>query len=119
MAQAQRMLLRKTASMGDEPKAKPKGRAYTGSRKATKSYIVCVEWLDEEVYLATSEDIKGLVLQTDTLDEMEKEMRECIPWLLEGNHNIHVSPKDLSIKRDGKKTGSKVTYTLTHSIPVQ
>ena len=74
-----------------------------------------VEFLKEGVYLATSEDIDGLVLETDTLEEMEEEMRENIPWLLEGNHSIRVAKKDLSICHKGKKTGSKVTYTVSHS----
>ena len=83
-------------------------------KAATKSYAITVELQNEGVYLASSEDIKGLVLQTDTLDEMEAEFRECVPWLLEGNHDVHVSPEDLRIQRNGKCSASKVTYTISH-----
>lgn len=40
-----------------------------------------VEYLPERVYLATSEDIQGLVAQTDTLDELIKLVPELVEML--------------------------------------
>lgn len=39
---------------------------------------------DEEanVYIATSPDLKGLVVEAETLDELEKEVRDLVPELL-------------------------------------
>ena len=93
-----------------------RGAATKSTSKATKTYTVTVELLAEEVYLATSEDIDGLALETDTLEEMVEEMRENIPWLLEGNHGTRVAKKDLSIGCKGKTTGRKVTYTVSHPV---
>ena len=107
-------LLDADAALRNKRQTIRKGTADT-KRNAAKSYTVTVEKLEGDVYLASSEDIKGLVLQTDTLDEMVEEMRECVPWLLEGNHGIHVSPKDISIHRNGKSTASRTTYTLSHA----
>ena len=97
-------------------RASRSGVAKKSTRKATKTYTVVVELLDEEVYLATSDDIDGLVLETDTLEEMIEEMRENIPWLLKGNHSTRVAKRDLSIDQKGKSTGRKVTYTVSHPV---
>ena len=93
-----------------------RGVTKKSARRATKTCTVTVEWLDEEVYLATSDDIDGLVLETGTLEEMVDEMRENIPWLLKGNHGTRVAKRDLSIDQKGKTTGRKVTYTVSHPV---
>lgn len=40
-----------------------------------------IEYLPERVYLATSEDVQGLVAQTDTLDEMIELVPELVDML--------------------------------------
>ena len=95
-------------------RATKRGTVTKSAVKATKTYIVNVELLDGEVYLATSEDIDGLILETDTLEEMEKEMLENIPWLLEGNHKIRVAKRNLTIAPKGKTTKRKATYIVSH-----
>ena len=37
---------------------------------------------DANVYVATSPDLKGLVVEAETLDELEKEVWELVPELL-------------------------------------
>ncbi|MFZ2449463.1 MAG: DUF1902 domain-containing protein [Methylovulum miyakonense] len=37
---------------------------------------------EANVYVATSPDLKGLVVEAETLDELEKEVRDLVPELL-------------------------------------
>ena len=37
---------------------------------------------EANVYIATSSDLKGLVVEANTLDELEKEVLELVPELL-------------------------------------
>jgi len=37
---------------------------------------------EANVYVATSRDLKGLVVEAETLDELEKEVRDLVPELL-------------------------------------
>ncbi len=39
-------------------------------------------------YCVRDSEIKGLVLEVDTLEELEKELHLVVPYLLEKNHNI-------------------------------
>ena len=41
---------------------------------------------EADVYVATSSDLKGLVVEAQTLDELEKEVFELVPQLLALNH---------------------------------
>jgi predicted RNase H-like HicB family nuclease len=46
---------------------------------------------EANVYIATSSDLKGLVVEAETLDELEKEVFELVPELLAlNNSNVHV-----------------------------
>lgn len=47
----------------------------------TRVLNIDVEYLPERVYLATSEDIQGLLAQTDTLDELIKLVPDLIEML--------------------------------------
>ena len=42
-----------------------------------------IELLPEGVYLATSRDVPGLVVQADTLDELMIEVPDCIRMIVE------------------------------------
>lgn len=42
---------------------------------------------DAGVYVATSKDVPGLVIEAESLDEMKKEVTEAIPTLLALNNN--------------------------------
>lgn len=51
-----------------------------------KKLLVIAEWDDEaEVWVATSEDIPGLVTEAATLDELLKRVLAVAPELLEDN----------------------------------
>ena len=43
---------------------------------------------EANVYIATSSDLTGLIVEADTLDELEKEVLELVPELLMLNNSI-------------------------------
>jgi len=56
-------------------------------------FSVNIEWVAEDrAYLATSEDIKGLVIRAENLPDMMQSLTELVPILLEENHGIR--PED-------------------------
>ena len=63
--------------------------------------IINVEWLEEsKVFLATSDDVKGLVLEADTLDDLVRDLKEIVPILIEENgieKQVSPSLEELSI----------------------
>jgi len=52
-------------------------------------------WVIGNVYVATSEDVPGLVLEADSFNELTKEVEEAIPILLNLNRKNFV-PKTLA-----------------------
>ncbi len=49
------------------------------------SLLITVEIIHDDeanVYVATSPDLRGLVVEAETLDELEKEVRDLVPELL-------------------------------------
>lgn len=40
---------------------------------------------EANVYVATSTDLKGLIVEAETLDELEKEVKQLIPEIVELN----------------------------------
>ena len=40
---------------------------------------------EADVYVATSSDLKGLIVEAETLDELEKEVKRLIPEMIELN----------------------------------
>lgn len=56
-------------------------------------YTVIVEWDDEaSVYVATSDDVPGLVAEAPTLDEVREKVMALIPELLEDNAHLLREP---------------------------
>lgn len=52
----------------------------------TKPLVVNARWDDEaKVWVATSNDISGLVTEADSLDAMVKKLQVIIPELLDAN----------------------------------
>ena len=50
-------------------------------------YTVKLEWDDEAaVWVATSDDVRGLVLESGSLDALIEKVRYAVPELLELNH---------------------------------
>lgn len=50
-------------------------------------YVVNFEWDDEaKVWIATSDDIDGLVLESESLDHLMQRVRIAAPELIEQNH---------------------------------
>ena len=87
----------------------------TGKPSKTRSYTVKVEWLDEgQCFMATSDDIDGLVLQADTLAEMEVEIRDIIPVLLEGNHGVAIDGERLMLAPGRAASAGVTTYRVCH-----
>ncbi|PZQ44300.1 MAG: antitoxin HicB [Micavibrio aeruginosavorus] len=60
------------------------------------TYVINVLWdAEAEVWVATSKDIKGLVLEAATMELLMSEIEDVVPDLLEDNHANH--GPDLSI----------------------
>ena len=56
-----------------------------------KPYLVDAEWDDEaSVWVATSDDIPGLVTEAETKDDLIRRLRELVPELLELNSELLV-----------------------------
>ena len=54
-------------------------------------FSVNIDWVAEDrAYLATSEDIKGLVVGAENLPDMMQSLTELVPILLEENHGIRL-----------------------------
>ena len=50
-------------------------------------YVVNFEWDDEaKVWIATSDDINGLVLEAESLDDLMQRVRTAAPEIIELNH---------------------------------
>lgn len=51
-----------------------------------KTFVVHAEWDDEaKVWVATSEDVPGLVAEADTVESLQAKLRVLVPELLELN----------------------------------
>ena len=61
-------------------------------------YVVNFTWDDETaVWIATSEDIKGLVLESGSIDALIERVRFAVPELLALNkkfHHIHLNKRN-------------------------
>lgn len=58
-------------------------------------FNINIEWIAEDkAYLATSGDIKGLVVGAESLSEMMENLTELVPILLEENHGITLDGDD-------------------------
>ncbi|MBY6265544.1 DUF1902 domain-containing protein [Azospirillum sp. 412522] len=61
------------------------------------SILVRAEW-DEEaaVWVATSDDVPGLITEAETMETLERKLRVMIPELLEANEDlIHEFPPEV------------------------
>jgi hypothetical protein len=62
-----------------------------------KEYHMDATWdPDAQVWTATSSDVPGLVVESDTLEELVKEAKAIVPDLLELNCGIK-GPADISL----------------------
>ncbi|MDD5274928.1 MAG: DUF1902 domain-containing protein [Methylovulum sp.] len=67
------------------------------------SLLIKVEIIHDDeanVYVATSPDLKGLVVEAETLDELEKEVRDLVPELL-----------TLNLPKSQAKAGAQVSFS--------
>ena len=53
---------------------------------------------DAQVYVATSKDVPGLIIEAETLEGVLKEADYCVPELLELNKHLLKKPKEISGK---------------------
>ncbi len=66
-----------------------------------KTYTVNIIWDPEaEVWVATSSDIGGLVLESGSLDALIEKIKYAVPELLELNMGDKVTALPLSIKTE-------------------
>jgi predicted RNase H-like HicB family nuclease len=73
-------------------------------------YKVVIEWLDdEEMFVAYSNDIDGLIVEAETLNEMLESLQGLVPALLEANGQI--KERDLNRKLD---LNIRLTSPLSH-----
>ncbi len=74
------------------------------------AFSIEAEWIEEDgVWLATSKDVTGLVVEAETLDLLKQELQEVIPALIELNGI------DGQIERQRKEHNNVVPFTLhTH-----
>jgi len=64
-----------------------------GGAMGVQSYTVNVLWDEEaKVWVATSEDVPGLVTEADTFEELERHIRELVPILLKANRAMPEPP---------------------------
>ena len=72
-----------------------------------KQYVVTVEWDDEaRVYVATSDDVPGLVAEAPTLDQIREKVLALVPDLLESNAHL---------MSDGEAHGNLVRLSVESS----
>ena len=81
--------------MGEIHDVKPASRAgatrYDGAM--SKPYFVRAEWDDEAgVWVASSDDVPGLVTEAETLENLNEKLRTLVPELLEANECMPDSP---------------------------
>jgi Domain of unknown function (DUF1902) len=66
------------------------------SMKKSKPFIVHATWDDEaKVWVATSNDISGLVTEADSMDALVRKLQVIIPELLDANDYPHGDDKVL------------------------
>lgn len=64
-------------------------------RSCIPSYQVEAFWDREaQVWVAESEDIRGLVTEADTIEALTAKLRQMIPELLQLNHLITLEPQE-------------------------
>ena len=57
-----------------------------GHQVMIKRYLVNAEWdADASVWVATSDDVPGLVTESDTLEVLQSKVQIMVPELLEAN----------------------------------
>lgn len=62
------------------------------SKKVRIEYNVIFDWDDEaSVWVATSDEIEGLVLESEQFDELLEKVRNAVPELLELNGQVPAS----------------------------
>jgi len=63
-------------------------------------YVISLSWdADVNVWIATSEDIPGLVLESGSYDALVERLRSAVPELLELNSTQHI-PLNLLLKSE-------------------
>lgn len=88
----------------------------TGRSPKTRSYMVKVEWRDDgQCFMATSDDIDGLVLEGDDTSQLEQYLREVIPMLLEDDFGHAIDGAALHLSRIGKGE-KKFSYRVSQPV---
>ncbi len=69
-----------------------------GEMMSLSSIIVRARWDPEaEVWVATSDDVPGLVTEASTPAELERKLQEIIPELLEENEQLAESDRSVEV----------------------
>ena len=66
-----------------------------------RMYKVVIEWLDDEnMFVAYSDDIDGLMIEAATFNEMVASLQDMVPILLEENGQVSHAQSDTSLDFD-------------------
>jgi len=72
---------------------------------AVKSYVVNALWDAEAgVWVATSDDVPGLVAEAATFEELDREVRALVPELLRMNGVISDDPESVPMELVARKS---------------
>lgn len=64
-------------------------------------FNINIEWIaEDEIYLATSADIDGLILEAATINEMVESLQDVVPMLLEENGQVENQQRDKPLDFD-------------------
>lgn len=79
------------------------------------AYHIKVEWLEEgQCYMATSDDLDGLIVEGESLPQLEDHIREVAALLLELDLGRSVDEKALKLKQAGSDRQKSLCYTVSH-----
>lgn len=85
---------------------------FRGTFRGTGAFRIEVEWCDEDkVFIASSDDVDGLVLEAESIDEMIKNLHDVVPMLLEANGQV-------DRRRENRNDEIDVHFKDTISTPV-
>ncbi len=69
-------------------------KAFWHVLRGVKMYKINIEWCSEgKVFIATSDDIDGLILEADDIPQMLEHLKDVVPMLLEANGHTS-APRD-------------------------
>lgn len=77
------------------------GHQFTSPQSSTseRAFVIVAKWLPEGVWLATCDEIPGLILETDTFDELKEEVATWAEELARDNGIIDLGERPVFVIR--------------------